>query len=639
MRHIVIGTAGHIDHGKSALIKALTGIDPDRLKEEKERGMTTDLGFVFYGDEATIIDVPGHEKFVRHMVAGASTIDLVLFVIAADDGIMPQTREHFEILNLLGIKSGIIVITKIDLVSEDRIISLKEEIKTFVQGSFLEDAPVVLVSNVTGEGIDNLRVQLDQKIQELPTKVDHGVFRMPIDRVFTIKGFGTVVCGTVLSGKTQIGDELELLPQQKLVKVRNIEVHNKPTQVVGTGFRAAINLSGVEKEEVSRGDVLAAPGFLKPSLFMNAMLYLLSSLRRALKNFERLRIHLGTKELLGRVVLLDRKMLMPQDKALVQFRFETPAVASIGDRFVVRTYSPATTIGGGTILDPKAGKIKSPDEELLAHLISLEKAENTTLIHEKLLRSFKAPLRPQELAFETGLSLEEVKSALAQLQNEKKVLCLDERRELYYHSTNFIKLQEQITSELKNYHQANPSRLGISNLELSTKLGADFDKTLIDFCTSKLSLAGLVQITPNNLIKLVNFQPALDHKTQAIVDNLRTLFLAQKFEPVTEKELTQRLNSSSEQIRPALKYLLDLGEVISLGEGLMLHRTYLQMAQEKLIEFLQKNQEIRVTEFKSLLGISRRSALPILVYFDSKGITKRHGDTRVLSSKYKTNKA
>ncbi|MCS7259138.1 MAG: selenocysteine-specific translation elongation factor [candidate division WOR-3 bacterium] len=634
MRHIVIGTAGHIDHGKSALVKALTGVDPDRLKEEKERGMTTDLGFVFYGDEATIIDVPGHEKFVRHMVAGAATIDLVLFVIAADDGLMPQTYEHFEILNLLGIKAGIIVITKIDLVNKQRIIMLLDEIKALVQGSFLENAPVVLVSNVSGEGISELKSILDKTIKELPPKIDHGVFRMPIDRVFTIKGFGTIVCGTVLSGKIKIGDELELLPQKRLVKVRNIEVHNKPIKEVITGFRAAINLSGVEKDEVARGDVLAWPGFFEPSLYINASLYILSAHRRPVKNFERLRIHIGTKELLGRAVLLDRKVLMPQEKALVQFRLETPAVCALGDRFVVRTYSPPTTIGGGVIVDPKAEKIKSSDEELLAHLISLEKAENTTLVNEKLLRSIFTPLKPQDLAWETGLSTDEIKNVLKELIHEKKAICIDERRELYYHSDNFIKLKDKILEAIKNYHSENPTRLGVGILELLKKINPDLDKTLFDYGLAELSITGQIQITPNNLVKLISFEPKLDSKTSMIVAELRTLFLRQKFEPLPQKEIAQIIRKSPSEIESALKHLLDLGEIINLGEGLLIHHDYLKIALEKLIEFLSKNREIRVSEFRDLLGTSRRSALPILQYFDTKGITIRHEDKRILSPKY-----
>jgi selenocysteine-specific elongation factor len=265
-RHIVIGTAGHIDHGKSALVKALTGIDPDRLKEEKERGMTTDLGFVFYGDNATIIDVPGHEKFVRHMVAGASTIDFVMFVIATDDGIKPQTYEHLEILKLLAIKKGVVVITKKDLVKDDRLQIVINDVKSLMKGSFLENAPIIAVSNTTLEGIDALKKVLDKLIQETEAKLDRGIFRMGIDRRFIIKGFGTVVAGTVLSGKVKIGDTLELLPEKVSVKVRGIEVHNKQVNEVGTGFRTAINIVGVEKEEIERGDVLAQPGFFEPSM-------------------------------------------------------------------------------------------------------------------------------------------------------------------------------------------------------------------------------------------------------------------------------------------------------------------------------------------------------------------------------------
>ncbi|UCD19405.1 MAG: selenocysteine-specific translation elongation factor, partial [candidate division WOR-3 bacterium] len=339
-KHIVIGTAGHIDHGKSALVKALTGVDPDRLKEEKERGMTTDLGFVFYNPDVTIIDVPGHEKFVRHMVAGASTIDFVIFVVAADDGVMPQTHEHLEILKLLGIQQGVVAITKKDLVEEEMLEVVKEDVKSVLQNSFLENAPIIAVSNVTKDGIETLRKDLDELIAQTKPKTDRGIFRMPIDRRFVIKGFGTVVAGTVLSGSVTVGETLELLPEKKSVKVRGIEVHNEKVEDVTTGFRAAINLVGAEKEEIERGDVLAQPGYFEPSVYLNASLYLLKSAGKPLKNFTRLRIHVGTSEIFGRVVFLDRKVLNPGEKAMAQFRLEAQAVCDINDNYVIRTYSP-----------------------------------------------------------------------------------------------------------------------------------------------------------------------------------------------------------------------------------------------------------------------------------------------------------
>ncbi len=680
--HIVIGTAGHIDHGKSALVKALTGVDPDRLKEEKERGMTTDLGFVFYGDLATIIDVPGHEKFIRHMVAGASTIDLVLFVVAANDGIMPQTLEHLEILKLLAIKKGIVVITKKDLVTSEQLEIVQNDVKNLLKGTFLENAPTVAVSNTTMDGINELKLLLDKLIAETEAKFDRGVFRMPIDRCFSIKGFGTVVAGTVLSGKIKVGDEVEVLPQKKKVKIRRIEVHNKPTNEVGTGFRAAFNLVGIEKDEIERGNVLAQIGFFEPSLFINASLYLLPSLKKPLtepvfasdkdrypyriKNFDRLRIHLGTKEVLGRIVILEKKeppdktpqptndqspiskiptkitspetskkIIFPGEKALVQFRLEEPVVACINDRYVIRTYSPQMTIGGGIVLEPNATKVKGYDEELLAHLARTEIAEPIVLIEEDLLNNFELPKKPTEIAQDINLPVNEVKELLKQLVEQKTVLCLDEKRELYYHQQNVKKLQEKIISRLKDYHQQNPASIGINSLELLKQLNVGLDKVLFDWCLGQLQNQGIVQISAEKKIRLAEFQVTIEQNIAEYVAKIEKLLLDQGLQPLDFREIKNKIVGKESKIKQAYQYLLEQKIIINIGEGLVLHQKYVSEAQEKLIDFLKKNGSIRVSQFRDLLNASRRTVLPLLIYFDNQGITVRREDIRVLSNKIK----
>ncbi|MCX7784661.1 MAG: selenocysteine-specific translation elongation factor [candidate division WOR-3 bacterium] len=663
-RHIVIGTAGHIDHGKSALIKALTGVDPDRLKEEKERGMTTDLGFVFYGDNATLIDVPGHEKFVRHMVAGASTIDIVLLVIAADDGIMPQTREHLEILKLLGIKKGVVVITKKDLVSTERLQIVIEEIKNLVKDSFLKKAPVIAVSNVTKEGINELKSLLDRLIAETESKIDQGIFRMPIDRCFTIKGFGTVVAGTVLSGKIKVGDEVEVLPQKRKVKIRRIEVHNKPVDEVSTGFRAAINLIGVEKDEINRGDVLSQIGFFHPSLFLNASLYLLPNAERPLKNFERVRIHLGTKEVLGRVVILGKKeisaklplsektntqgtdmtkrILLPKEKALVQFRLEEPVVTNINDRYVIRTYSPQTTIGGGIILDPKATKVKGYDEELLTHLARTESGEPIDLVEEDLLCNFQIAKKPTEIAQDINLPVNEVIELLKQLVQQKKVLCLDENRalnyhsqNLFYHSQNAEKLQQQIIEKIKEYHQQNPTSIGITPLALLKTVSVGLDKILLDWAIDQLQTQGKIQVSSEQKIRLSDFKMVVEKNIAEYVEKIEKLLLSCGYEPLTFSEIKSKISGKETEIKQSYQYLLDQKILINIGEGLVLHQKYIKQAEIILVDFLKKNGSIRVSQFRDLLKASRRTALPLLIFFDNKGITIRKDDIRVLSKKFK----
>lgn len=634
-RHIVIGTAGHIDHGKSALVKALTGIDPDRLKEEKERGMTTDLGFVFYGDNATIIDVPGHEKFVRHMVAGASTIDFVMFVIAADDGIMPQTYEHLEILKLLAIKKGVVVITKKDLVKNEHLQIVINDVKNLLKDSFLEHSPIIAVSNNTMEGIDELKKILDKLIQETESKLDRGIFRMPIDRCFIIKGFGTVVAGTVLSGKTKVGDTLELLPEKKSVKIRGIEVHGKQVNEVGTGFRAAINLVGAEKEEIERGDVLAQPGFFEPSEYLNASLHLLKNAGKPLKTFERLRIHLGTKEILGRVVFLDKKVLQPGEKAMVQFRLETPAVCAINDLYVIRTYSPQVTIGGGIIIESKATKVKGFDEELIAHLQRTEAGDPIVLIEEYLLSNFELPRKITEIATDVNLPINEVKELAKLLTAQGKIICLDEKRELYYSQKNLKELKEKIITQNKDYHKNNPTSAGMQSLELLKKVSSGLDKYLFDYTLEKMIQEKLIQKTLDNKISLFEFKVTLGKEIDDIVKKIENIYINAGYKPPDFDEIRNLRLGPETMVKKAYQHILETGTLINIGEGLILHQKYVKEAEAKLVDYLKKNKEIKVSQFRDLLDASRRSVLPLLVYFDKHSVTVRRGDIRVLSQKQK----
>ncbi|UCF69889.1 MAG: selenocysteine-specific translation elongation factor [candidate division WOR-3 bacterium] len=634
-KHIVIGTAGHIDHGKSALVKALTGVDPDRLKEEKERGMTTDLGFVFYNPDVTIIDVPGHEKFVRHMVAGASTIDFVIFVVAADDGVMPQTYEHLEILKLLGIQKGLVVITKKDLVEEEMLEVVKEDVKTILQNSFLEDAPIMAVSNVTKDGIETLRKNLDELIAQTKPKTDRGIFRMPIDRRFVIKGFGTVVAGTVLSGRVAVGGTLELLPEKKSVKVRGIEVHNEKVEDVTTGFRAAINLVGAEKEEIDRGDVLAQPGYFEPSEYLNASLYLLKSAGKPLKNFTRLRIHVGTSEIFGRVVFLDRKVLSPGEKAMAQFRLEAPAVCDINDNYVIRTYSPQMTIGGGVIIEPKATKAKGFDEDLISHLHRMEIGEPIAIVEEDLLSNFDLPRKIEEISHDANLPPEEVRKQIQMLTQTEKAICLDDKRGLYYHRANHDKLQQSILEQLKIYHKSNPTGIGVPNLELLKKISRGLDKILLDKTLTNMQREGTVRVSPDGKISLSEHKVIVDDELDATIKKIEHLFLDAAYKPPGyETILAQKIEQES-IVKKAYRYMLDTGTLVNVGEGIVIHERYIKEAQSKLIEHLKQNKEIRVSQFRDLLGASRKFVLPLLIYFDTRGVTIKRGDVRVLGQKYK----
>ena len=634
-RHIVVGTAGHIDHGKSALIKALTGYDPDRLKEEKERGMTTDLGFAFLGNDVTIIDVPGHEKFVRHMVAGASTIDFVMFVIAADDGPMPQTIEHLEVLKLLEIKKGIIVITKKDLVEDDWLILVTKDIKKLMIGSFLENAPIVAVSNTTGEGIDNLKKILDELIAQTQAKKDRGIFRLPIDRCFTIKGFGTVVAGTVFSGKIDVGDTLELLPHNKKVKVRGIQVHNEKVGQATTGFRAAINIVGAEKDEIKRGDILTQPGYYEPSNFLNVSLYLLKLAEKPLKNLTRLRIHLGTKEILGRIVLLDKKILQPGDKAMAQFRLEKPAVSDVGDRYVIRTYSPQTTIGGGSVIEPKATKAKGFDEKLIEHLQKVETGDTVTMIEENLLANFEVPQKIDEIAYDLNIPPGEVQAIIDKMISENKAILLDKTRGLYYLQSNFGKLNAKILDVLTNYHKTNPTNIGIPKLELLKNISKAMDKSLMNYALDKMSEQKSIKTSDDNKISLFGFKVTLDKELDAAIRKIEGLYLDAAYKPPSYDAVLAQNLGDEKTIKRAHRYMIDSGSLISVGESIVFHHKYVAEAKENLIEYLKKNKEIRISQFRDLLGASRKYVLPLLIYFDTHDITIKRGDVRILGQKYR----
>jgi len=634
-KHIVIGTAGHIDHGKSALIKALTGVDPDRLKEEKERGMTTDLGFVFYRDDVTIIDVPGHEKFVRHMVAGASTLDLVIFVIAADDGVMPQSVEHLEILKLLEVKKGFIAITKKDLVDNELLELVIADVKQLTKGTFLEDKPIIPVSNTTKDGFDKLKSVLDQYIAEIEEKPDKGIFKLPIDRCFSMKGFGTVVAGTVLSGTLKIGDIVDLMPHGKQVKVRGIQVHNKNVEEVTTGFRAAINIVGADKSEIQRGDILGHTGYFQPSEYINASLYLLQSAPKPLKNLIRLRVHLGTKELFGRIVLLDTKLLKPGEKAMVQFRIEKPAVSDVGDRYVVRTWSPQVTIGGGVIIEPKAQKATGFDESLIEHLQKIEEGDPVILIEEQLNSNQQLPQKIGEIAHELNYPVDRVTDIVNSLIDKGVVICLDKKRGLYYTQNNINALKNKIVSALDIYHRKNPTNLGIPQLELHKELGMGFDKNLLNYMINLMGEQKLAK-TEDNRVSRYDFNVTLDKNMDEISKKIEQVFQKAEFKPPGYQDVINMRLDSNDAVKKAYRYLVDSKILIDAGEGVVFHKKFIQQAQERIIDFLKRKKEIKVSEFRDMIGASRKYALPLLIYFDTRGVTIKRGEVRVLGQKYRT---
>jgi selenocysteine-specific elongation factor len=634
--HIVIGTAGHIDHGKSALVKALTGTDPDRLKEEKERGMTTDLGFAFYSPAVTIIDVPGHERFVRHMLAGATTIDLVMLVIAADDGIMPQTREHFEITRLLGIKQGIVVINKCDLVDDEWLAMVRADTAALVQGSYLEQAPVLAVSSLTGAGIPELKAAIEKLVARAPAKADRGIFRLPIDRNFTMKGFGTVVAGTVLSGSVRAGDQVELLgasdtPEGLPVRIRGIQVHNRPVPAAALGERAALNLQGIERETALRGSVLATPGYYKTTEFLNVSFYHLRSAPGPLKNMTRLRLHLGTAEIMCRAMLLDEKELAPGQEAMVQLRLETPAVADWGDRYVLRTYSPQRTIGGGTVLEANPGKARRFDAEVVSRLkaVGLGSAEN--VVEQQMVKVGLAGRSRDALAHEVALNPADTARVVDELLAAGKLRQFGSEGKLQLiHAGALARARSLILDTLAAFHRQNPVRLGMKRQELRSKLPSEFGPVLFDASVSELQREGRLAADGEKL-RLAEHTVKLNEPEQELADRVEAIYDEAGFNSPGLAELRADLGADAgKRLDKVLTALLEMGRIVDVGEGVVLGQRHVQAAEQKTRELFARQEQMTASEFRQMIDTSRKYAIPLLNYFDSHGLTQRRGDVRVL---------
>jgi len=623
-RHIVLGMAGHIDHGKTEIVKALTGTDTDRLKEEKERGMTTDLGFAFLSDDITIIDVPGHEKFVKTMVAGVNTVDLALLVVAADDGVMPQTIEHLEILNLLQISSGLVAVSKIDLVETDWLEMVIEDIQKLLKGTILEGSPIIPVSPITQAGVDDLNEAIFHAARQVRDRRDKGVFRLPIDRVFTIKGFGTVIAGTVLSGKIAPEDTVELLPQGIPLRVRGVQVHGKSMEEGTVGYRAAINLMGIEKEKVDRGDVLAEPGFYRPTSMIDAHFNLLSSSRKDLKNRTRVHVHIGTTEVTARIILLDKQFMNPGDKGFVQIHFEKPVVGDMGDRFVVRSYSPVRTIGGGLILDVHPVKHKPFQTEVLDKLQKLYLGDPGLVVLDHLNRAWFTPQTEEDLTKSMGITKEALRAHLSELEARDDALRIGKKR--WMSKENHEILYRKIVAQLELFFQQNPLRLSMSGAELHSRIRQTVDRILFDTVLSDLQQENKLKVSGNQ-ISLTDHSVQLTPELEFLKKDINDKMLADPLNPPSKKELIDQMGKDATKM---ISFLIESGDLILLQESILFHRTAIEKAKQKIMDFLNKKGETTVSEIKQYLNTTRKYAVPLLIYFDNLGLTERDGDLRRL---------
>ena len=628
MSHFIIGTAGHIDHGKTSLVKALTGMDTDVLKEEKERNITIDIGFAFLGNDITIIDVPGHERFIKNMLAGVSTIDFTLFVIAADDGIMPQTREHLDILNLLQVKDGVIVLTKAGMVEPDWLELVQEEIKEGVKGTFLEGKPIFVVDSLSGRGIEDLKKMILEKKENHPPRMDKGIFKLPVDRVFTMKGFGTIVTGTILSGRIKEGDRLSLQPKNIEVRVKGLQSHGVNKQELIVGDRAAINLHGVAVDEIERGNVLVSTGYLEPSYIFTGKFYLLQSAKE-LENRTRVRVHAGTNEVLGRIVLLDRDMIRPGESCFAEFRLEEKMNISPEERFVVRSYSPQITIGGGQILTINAKKSKRFDDELSEVLSLIEKGDQNKLVEETIFMSLYRPMNLPEISKKIGWSEAETQKAIEKLQADKKIVRIGkEVKREYYHKANYEELQKKISDILEKFHKEFTHKDGMSKEELKTKITSVLDQELFDAVLSIMS-QNRIDIA-NNLVSLKKFSVQIDSKMQKAIDSVLDCYKEDGFMPKTVKELSEELSLPFKDARQYAGMLASKGAIVKIDEDFYISKESLEKGKEMIKAEILKSGPLKLGRVSELFGSSRKYVVPIMEYLDKTGFTRRNGDVREL---------
>lgn len=631
MNSVIVGTAGHIDHGKTALIRALTGIDTDRLEEEKRRGITIDLGFAHLelpGPQGPVrlgfIDVPGHERFVRNMLAGVGGIDMVLFVVSAEDSIKPQTREHFDICRLLRVPRGITVLTKSDLVDAETLQVLRLEVEEFVRGSFLDASrsPIVEVSSLTGAGLETLRHELARVALEAGRKDAQAAFRLPIDRVFTLKGFGTVVTGTMISGQIRKEQEVEVLPPGKQVRVRGLQVHGMPRETAFAGERAALNLAGVAQEELERGMILAQPGLLLPTRRLDVRLQLLNG-ARPLKHRARVRLHLFTTETIAKVVLYEDDELGPGESAWAQLRTESPVACAPGDRFILRQLSPMTTIGGGAVVDVNPMRRMKPKART-EMLEMLSGGDDLCRLRVLLARREKRGLRLREAIHETGWTMERLQGTYGKGVREREIISF---RDVLIAKPALERIQGELLTAVESFHTANPLAGGISKQELLEKSG--LDRELFAGALDVLVAAKKLAITAEQ-VHLTDFQVRMKDEEAESKKQIEEVFASAGLKVPALKEVMAGLKIDLRRAQKIVTLLLRDRVLIKVGEDLVFHQKALEELKHRVSDSKSSSPTMNVSRFKELVGVSRKYAIPLLEYLDREHITRRAGEERVI---------
>lgn len=627
MKNIIIGTAGHVDHGKTALIKALTGIETDRIKEEKKRGITIELGFAYLdlpdGEKAGIIDVPGHEKFVKNMLAGAGGIDLALLVVAADEGFMPQTREHLGILSLLNISEGIIVITKKDMVDDDWLEVVCEDVRSEVKGTFLENAQIIPVSSYTGEGIEQLKTAIFELIdQNTQIKNLDIPFRIPVDRIFSVEGFGTVITGTLIEGRMKIGDPVTIYPSRIESRVRNLQVHSHDVTEAYAGQRVAVNLAGLKKTDLNKGDVVAVPNSMHTTMMIDIKLNILRDCEREILNGTRLHLYHGARDVLCKVILLDRDSISAGESCYAQLRLEEEIAVKTGDRFVLRFYSPLETIGGGVILDSNPFKHKRNDPAVLESLHIKESGSDKEKI-SAALHDYSSRFETLDfLQVQTAIPKEQFDQQIQKLLKDKTAFRVSDN--IVIHSDYLTHLKDTAVRLLSAYHQENPLRDGMKKDEFRSKFLHFDDIAVIDKITDSLVNRKFLKYV-NGCVALADFEVQKDDN----LEEIEAAFREGGFSPESPDQIATRF-PKVKNYRQVVESLVNTGRLVRVEDKILLHVDYYEKALSMAKEHIAQNGQITLAEMRDLMGASRKFAVAVLEYWDRRNITKKVGDARVL---------
>jgi selenocysteine-specific elongation factor len=636
MKDLIVGTAGHIDHGKSALVRALTGTDPDRLEEEKRRGITIDLGFAHFdlGDGVRVgfVDVPGHERFVKNMLAGVSGIDLVLLVVAADESIKPQTREHFDICKLLGIRKGLIVITKSDLVDREIVGLVKLETREMVKGSFLADAPIVVASARTGEGLEAIKSELLRLGREIASKPIDLPFRLPIDRAFVMKGFGTVVTGTLVAGAIEKDSEAEVFPAGRRVRVRGVQVYNAPFERAVAGQRTALNLAGIEAKEIARGMVLAAPGLFKATSRLECSLNLLPTVR-PLKNRAKVHFHSGTTETVAEVAFLDLKELAPGGQGDAQVRLANPGLFLPGDRFILRQFSPVVTVGGGVVLDNFPPKRRPSDPGARESLTVMEIGSDEQRLERLVFEAGEVAL--PALTARMGRTETYLGQLARSLEARKCLFVLGKPPSVLADAGRFQAAAGRVVEQLEEFHARNPLRAGVVKEDLRGRILDRARKlpspAVFEAILQRLGKEGRIEVI-GELVRQAGRQITLNAEELAAQEEMTRAFEAAGLAVPSVPEVLARLKIDRARSERILQKLLKEKVLVRVSGDLVFHQSALSRLRELLMRQKAKGDRINVAIFKEITGLSRKYAIPLLEYLDRERVTRREGDERIILS-------